>query len=498
MQIDQAGDIAQTEEALDTQMLKRRSIMGALAFTGRTALLQAVGLIAVFLLTVYLSPQEYGVFIIVDAVVGILVYFSDIGLAAALIQKKRPLTPKDLATTFTIQLLMVLVLVVTALGLSEVVTGFYDFGSEGLWLYRALVVAFFLSSLKTIPSIILERELEFNKLVVPQILETLVFYGVAVTMAFQGYGVISFAYAVVFRAIVGLLALYVLKPWMPRLGIDPQVARQLVSFGAPFQFNSILALLKDRLMLVFLGRVLPTAQIGYLGWAEKWAMTPIRFFADPILRVTFPAYSRLQDKKEDLKKAIEKSVFFVSLLVFPSVVGLITIAPSLVSYIPKYQKWEPALLALVFYGINAMFSSISITLTNTLNATGRVGTTLKLMVMWTSLTWILTPGLIYLMGYNGVALASALTASSSMVAYYLVNRIVRINLVSQIIRPLIAALIMGLGVWYLAGQFATSLMTSFVVILSGAVIYAMALFVIAREKIITEVKTVRKHLTGNS
>lgn len=491
---DQAGDITHTEEVLDTEMLKKRSILGALAYTSRTALLQVVGLVAVFLLTVFLTPEEYGIFFVVDATVGFLVYFSDVGLAAALIQKKTKITQKDLATTFTIQQVLVVTLVTIALVFSSRVAQFYDYGAQALLLFQVLVFAFFLSSLKTIPSILLERDLEFNKLVLPQILESLVFYGVAVYFAWKGYGVQSFTWAVGSRAVVGLITIYILKPWMPRLGFDKEVAKSLASFGAPFQLNSILALFKDRLMIVFLGKVLSTGQIGLLGWAEKWAMMPIRFFADPVLKVTFPAYSRLQDKPEELKKAIEKSVFFVSLLVFPAVVGLITVAPSLVHYIPKYSKWEPALVALTFYGINALFSSIAITLTNTLNATGKVKTTLKLMVMWTVLTWTLTPLLLRFYSYNGVAIASALTASSSMIAYYLVNRIVKINFIAQIIPAILGSTIMGISVWYLAPMIATSLNRTFLLIALGGAIYAISVIGLARNKIQSEAAIARKYI----
>jgi hypothetical protein len=35
--------------------------------------------------------------------------------------------------------------------------------------------------------------------------------------------------------------------------------------------HSFLALVKDDLLTVFLGKVLPFAQVGYIDWAKKWA-----------------------------------------------------------------------------------------------------------------------------------------------------------------------------------------------------------------------------------
>lgn len=490
----QAGDIHHLEEALDTDMIKKRSITGALAYTFRTFLLQGIGISAFLLLAAFLSESEFGIFFIVDATVSFLVYFSDIGLGAALIQKKERLTQKDLATTFTIQQILVSILVFLALVFSKQVVNFYDFGPGALWLFRALVVSFFLSSLKTIPSILLERDLKFNYLILPQILENITFYGLAVYLAWKGFGITSYTYAVFSRAVVGLVAIYILKPWIPRFGIDKKVAKQLIKFGAPFQLNSILALFKDKVLIIFLGKVLTPTQVGILGWAEKWALMPIRFFAEPVLKVTFPAYSRLQDKPQELKKAIEKSTFFVSLLVFPTVIGMIALAPTLLSQIPKYHKWTPAIFALTFYGFNAIFSSVSITLTNTLNATGKIKTTLKLMVMWTTLTWGLTPLLINLMGYNGVALASMLTASSSMIAIYLVNKIVKINIFAQLFPPAIASFLMFILLKVSISYFQpTQILHTLLLVPFGGTIYFASLIITSRHQLSQEFAIVKKY-----
>src|SRR5436853_7863802 len=89
-------------EELSLEVIKKRAIKGIATLTGRTFLLQAIGLISTFVLTVFLNPAEYGLFFLVSAIINFFAYFSDVGLAAALIQKKTTLTTEDLRTTFTI------------------------------------------------------------------------------------------------------------------------------------------------------------------------------------------------------------------------------------------------------------------------------------------------------------------------------------------------------------------------------------------------------------
>ena len=93
---------------IELQDVKKRSVAGILALTSRTGLLQLISSVGFFLLTIYLDLKLFGVFIVIQAASSFLNYFSDIGLAGALIQKKESLTKDDLATTFTVQQLMVL------------------------------------------------------------------------------------------------------------------------------------------------------------------------------------------------------------------------------------------------------------------------------------------------------------------------------------------------------------------------------------------------------
>ena len=162
-------------EEIDIALIKQRSIKGIFALTSRTFVIQIIGFLANFSLTIFLSPAIFGVFFLVSAAIAFLSYFSDIGLAAALIQKKESITDEDLKTTFTIQQVLVLTVVIIALVLSQYIGAFYHLGKDGVFLFQALAISFFLSSLKTIPSIIMERSLKFEKLVIPQIVETFFF-----------------------------------------------------------------------------------------------------------------------------------------------------------------------------------------------------------------------------------------------------------------------------------------------------------------------------------
>jgi len=481
-------------EEIDIAIITKRSIRGILALTSRTLTIQIISFISNFSLTIFLSPEIFGVFFVVSAAIAFLSYFSDVGLAAALIQKKEQITDLDLKTTFTIQQALVITIVVVALVLAKPVGVFYHLNENGILLFQALAISFFLSSLKTIPSIILERSLRFEKLVIPQIVETLVFSVLAVFFAIKGFGVTSFTMAVLGRGVAGLIAMYVVAPWRIKIGFSKESASKLLSFGVPFQANSFLALVKDDLLIAYLGKVLPLAQVGYIGFAQKWALTPLRLIMDNIIRITFPSFSRLQNEKQILSKALEKSIFVSTFFIFPSLVMLVLLSPYFINLIPKYTKWEPALLALGFFSLNAGLSSVSTPLTNALNAIGKIKITLYLMIFWTIATWILTPILINIFGFNGVAIASAIVSLSVVLVIAIVKRHIKFSIFRAIAYPLISTSFMGIVLYFLAPVIITNFQTLILMILISIMVYFFTSFVLAKKEILADIALVRQNL----
>jgi PST family polysaccharide transporter len=359
----------------------------------------------------------------------------------------------------------------------------------------ALGASLLMSSLKTIPSILLERELEFSKLVIPQVLENLVYNTVAVFFAWKGFGIRSFTYAVLLRGIVGLIAIYILRPWLPGFAFSKKSLKKLLVFGIPYQLNTFLATIKDDGMTAFLGGILGTAGVGLLGWAQKWAYMPLRLFMDHVLKVTFPAFSRMQDEKEHLKRSVTRSIFFVCFLVFPSVVGLVILAPILVKIIPRYEKWEPALIPLFLISVNTLFAAATTQLTNLLNAIGKIKTTFKLMVMWTVLTWLLVPYLAFKYSVVGAAAGYALVGATSVIAIYIARRQVKFSLVDGIVQPALATFVMGGILLLIRRILSINFYSVWILVGTGVISYSLTIYLLVGPSIIDDVKKAFKNLS---
>jgi O-antigen/teichoic acid export membrane protein len=473
---------------ISLEVVKQRSVKGVVALTGRYFVLYAITLVSQGILGALLTTSQFGIFGIVSAIINFLVYFSDIGLAAALIQKKEKIDQKDLRTTFTVQQILVVTLLVIVFVASPYIQRFYNLDRPSIYLLYALGASFLMSSLKTIPSVLLERNLHFEKLAISNIVESIAYNISLVFFAWKGFGITSFTIAVLVRGVVGLTVLYIFQPWLPSFAISRGSLSKLLKFGIPYQINTFIAVLKDDGLTLVLGKVMGVSALGILVWAQKWIQIPLRVVLDNVTRVTFPAFSRMQDDSEDLRRSVTRSIFFTTVLIFPATTAIVLLFPVVTEIIPRYHQWLPAILPLTLLSINVLFAAVTTQLTNLLNAIGRIKITSVLMVMWTVLTWVLVPFLAARFGAEGAAAGYAFVGLSSIVAIFVVKKYVNFSLVDSALRPLFASIIMGVTLLVLRTMLPESLSTLGILIAVGAVVYFLSIFALVGMSLIDDVK----------
>lgn len=469
------------------ETIAKKSVHGAIALTTRTFFIQLLGILASFILTIYLDQFSFGVFAIVSSLIIFFAYFQDIGLAASLIQKREHPTLVDYRTVFTIQQIVVLILVVPSIIFSGNIVSIYGLNVEGQYLFISLLISFFLSSLRTVPTVMLERDLRYSKLVIPEIVEGLLYNLALIIGAVSGFGVTSFTIAVLVRSIGGLVAIYLIMPWRVGFAFNKTSLKTLLSFGVPFQMNNILALFKDHFLTLYLGLILPLSQLGIVAFAQKLAFLPLRLVMDNIIKITFPSYSRLQDDEKALRIAIEKSLFVISFMIFPVAIMIIMLSPYLIEFIPRYSKWEPAVLSVLFFALSTVLSSISTPLTNFLNAIGKVKITLYFMIFWTIATWVVTIIAVERIGFNGVALAAFLVSLSSLAVFAVTKRYLNFSVIKPIYKSFIGSILLALIIYIIR-----PLILSFVGLVFWALVvgclYLLIMLLISKKEIVSTLR----------
>jgi len=168
--------------------------------------------------------------------------------------------------------------------------------------------------------------------------------------------------------------------------------------------------------------------------------------------------------------------------------GLIALFPELITVIPKYQKWAPVFVPLVFLSVNAAIAAFSTQLTNLLTSVGRIKTTLKLMVMWTSLSWVILPLLSKKWGISGAAVGYALVSLSSFVILYITKKILNWSIFNSIIKPLLASWVMGIILYLVKNIFPYNIYSFVLLVVFGIVTYSIMLYLLVGASLVEDVK----------
>lgn len=425
-------------------MIGQRASRGVMYLLLRYGGVQVTGLVASIALSRLLTPDSYGIYAITLFVLVMMAFLSDFGFGPALLQKRASVSGTDLATVFTVQQVVLGILVVAAFLAAPGLASIYHLGPSGVWYFRAIAVAGMLTSLKTVPTIVLERQLLYGRLTLVDVLEVVLFQGTAVLLAFHHYGAWSFIWAVMVSKAAGCLMSYVLSGWRPAIGFTRPVFLSLWTFAAPFQLTWITYLLRDYMIPILGGLLVSTTQVGYLNWALALASVPGQM-AQIVGRVSFPSFSRLQADPQQLRRAVEMSIRALFLVAVPLQLALFSLAPWLIEFVFS-SRWTPALIPLYLLCIHWTGANLTSPLVAALNAIGKPRTALLLNAAWTLATLVLAVVFVSLIGYVGFALAYATTmVGAATAAILVVSRNIRLDLWPQVRLPITAALVVALG-----------------------------------------------------
>lgn len=419
----------------------------------------------------------------------LLSFLGDFGLSASLLQQRKAITDADIRTVFTAQQVLVAVLFVVLFLLAPALASSYHLGAGGPWFIRLMLIAGLLTSFRTAPTIILERQLRYGQLSIIDAVDFGLFQLTAVVLAIMGYGAWSFVLAVLLSKLISALLAYRLARWRPAFGFDFSRFAGLWRFGLPFQLSWLTYFLRDYMIPIVGGLLVTTTQVGYLNWALALAGIPGQL-AQIVGRVTLPALARYQDEPSALAKAIEQSIRGLFITAIPLHLGIVALAPWLIHLVFS-DKWLPALPALYLLSIHWSGVNLTSPLVSALNAMGRARLAFVVSGTWAAATYVIALLFLPRVGFIALALAYSITiVGASIAAIVITRRYVPIQLWPHVRVPLAAAAL-SCGACFLARQvLPTNLLDLVILILATAAAYIGLLYVFDGRRLRSDLRLV--------
>lgn len=348
---------------------------------------QVIGQIVQFgvsvLLARLLMPEDFGLVGMVTVFTGFVVIFSNLGLGAALIQRKE-VTQTQFSSIFWLNIALGLVLMLVVSGAAPVVAWFYS--DQRLVLLTMLVaVQFPISSLNVVQNAILNRELDFRRLAYIEICGVVCGGAVGVAMALLGYGPYAIVWSSLVNRTIVVSLMWLTSPWRPSLRFDLAEVRELLSFGGNlvgFQVFNYWVRNADDLLV---GRVLGSASLGIYTRAYSFMLMPIRQISGVISRVMFPTLSLIQDDRPRVKRIYLRLVSVIALISFPMMLGLLVVADVFILALIG-EQWSEVIPLLRILCVVGLMQSIGHTVGWIYKSQGRV----DIMFRWGIVSGVIT------------------------------------------------------------------------------------------------------------
>lgn len=433
-----------------------------------------------------LEPSDFGLFGMALLARELVEYIGNVGIGNGVIAKK-DVSEKDLSTAFWVMVISRFVLFVIAFSSANLVA--FVFSEPRLIsIFQAISFTFLFSIVGYVPMWLLQKRMDFAPLVIIRLLGILiesclaVFIVLTTSLRVEAL-VVSFLVSTLFSQVTTWLW----SKWLPRFIFDKVSFRYLFNFGIHGLGTSLIAYFHENLDYILIGRLFGASSLGLYEFAYRIPHLIFVRIAIPVSSVIFPALALIKDENSKLIAGYLKASKYIGLIVFPVLGGLAVLAPLIIDVLWG-PKWLSITIPLRILCVASAVSCIVKPVGSIFLCKDRPDIPFKISILNLIFAATTVPLFGYFFGLNGVACAMTLSTIPGILGVYIALKMTNspfLLIVKALMPPLFCSLCCSLGAFYFQSilhyfgyQNFSVLISS---IISGAIIYSIALFVFYRE-----------------
>jgi O-antigen/teichoic acid export membrane protein len=339
---------------------------------------QGVRLVVSLVIARLLLPKEYGLTAMVTVFVSVAGVLINSGFAKAIIQNRNP-SQVELCSVFYFNIAVSVVCAALLAAAGPFIAAFYHLAILAP-LAAVMSVDLVISALGLVQNTLLTKKLDFKTQFWARLVGTVLSGIVGIGMAWYGCGVWSLVgqSLIANGATVGYYWCH--RSWAPSLVFQLKALKPMFGFGSKLLFSALLDVLFNNIYVIVIGKAFSFRDLGLYTRAQQLQQLPIDNICNITDRVLFSSFSAIQHDKEHLRRALRKTVTSLSMIVFPTMVGLALVAKPLV-LVTLTAKWAGCIPYLQLLCAAGAFYPIQVMNLSALTAQGRSDLFLRLEVI---------------------------------------------------------------------------------------------------------------------
>jgi O-antigen/teichoic acid export membrane protein len=452
-----------------------------------------VVLITTSILARILAKNDFGLVAVAVVAINYLSVLKDLGLGAALIQRKGDVD-EAVDTLFTINIILGFTLSAIVIPLAPFVAIYFK-DPQVTPVLRWMGASFFINALGSVHTNWLVRNLDYRRKLIPELGGSFTKGIVSIGMAYLGYGVWSLVFGQLASALASVVLVWIILPWRPRFALDRTIARSLMKFGVSVTLIDIISEITDNIDYVIVGRIFGLVQLSIYTLAYRLPEMLLIGNLWVMAGVVFPVFSTIQDRPGELRRGFLTSIRIVDLIAVPICLGLLIAADPIVRVVFGDQ-WLDTIPILRILAVYAWVYSLGYHVGGLYKAIGRPDISLKLSIFTLV---IIIPALLIgsRFGLIGIAIGHLIAVLiRRLVSLSIATRFVKVSIVEifgELKPSFLASMVMApsvIAVLYLTSTFNPFLQLALIV-LSGVASYLGVLWWIEKENLLRFVRMIR-------
>lgn len=450
-----------------------------------------LNLVTISILAHLLSPEYFGVVGLATLTMDYLSVFKDLGLGAAIIQRKQSIE-EAANTAFILNILAGVTLTLITFFAAPLAADFFR-EEQVVPVLRWLGFTFLINSFGSVHNVLLQRELNFKKKIIPDLGNAIVKGIISISLALAGFGVWALVIGQLVGTSIAAIILWLIQPWRPRLIWNTSIAGQLFRYGSSIMGDNLLSAWVDSFDYLLIGRIYAAASLAIYTLGYRLPEMLVINILWTMTAVLFPTFSSLQDERDALKDAFLSVVRYVELLVVPLCIGMCVAADPIIRVVFG-EQWLDSIPILRVLSIYALVVSIGFNAGDIYKAVGRPDILLKISIP-VAIVRIVSLLIGVQFSLLGVAVAHLVAALiSTSIQLVVASRILSITLL-DILRQLKAFIgaaglaLLAVPTLYLLQEY-PSLIRLIAVVAAGGLGYVATIWVVERDSLMKVVQIV--------
>ncbi|MDH7513821.1 MAG: lipopolysaccharide biosynthesis protein [Clostridiales bacterium] len=333
------------------------------------------------LLARILSKADFGLIAMALLVNRFLIAMTQIGFGIAIIQSP-DIKKEQISAIFYINAAINFAVSLICFAGAPLAASFFN-QDKLIPLIRLLAWVIFIDSFG-FPNILLRKKLKFAGFSILEIATMLAANVFALILALKGYGVWALAMKIFLSHVLFVIGIWFISDWFPGKP-SFQGVQKLFQFGLHMLGSKICNYFSQNLAAIITGKFIGVDTLGAFNIAYNLALVPAQKIQSVLTSVLTPAFSAIQTNVASFRKKFFESLYSLSAIYVPLMLGLSVVGPTLVPVLYG-SKWKDAGLFVIFLAPIGLFKGIQHVLNSAIISRGWPSVIFRITLIETGLS----------------------------------------------------------------------------------------------------------------